>query len=205
MKWYAEDEIIESICTLIEMNKRYQNRIRFMGKMIEYHNFKIIYESILGIDIKNYTKEEISEKIIYLFSNKINPPEEFSKNININNQVQNFLVDNKLYPLSVLFCLFSGERTVKKDNTIVKFHVEASDEITAEITISSKIKWDGEQLTIKNEKFPESMIMSMIGKSLSEIIDHPWQGWENIRVLKCTNNRNSVYLKTDAKDLSPLK
>lgn len=73
MKWYAEDEIIESICTLIEMNKRYQNRIRFMGKMIEYHNFKIIYESILGIDIKNYTKEEISEKIIYLFSNKINP------------------------------------------------------------------------------------------------------------------------------------
>lgn len=205
MKWYAENEIIESICTLIEMNKRYQNRIRFMGQMIDYQNFKKVYESVIGIDIRNYTKEEISEKFSYQFSNKIHIPEDFSKDMVINSEIQKFLLENQIYPLSVLFCIFSGERKIRKNNTFVKFHTDASDEITAEITISNKIKWDGEILTIKSEKFPESMIMSMIGKSLSEIIDHPWQGWENIRVLKCTNNRNSVHLKTDAKDLSPLE
>lgn len=83
--------------------------------------------------------------------------------------------------------------------------VDRADQLDVKITLAPGVFWKGSRLTARKTAVPQSIVGTLEGRPIRDVVGHDWNGWDAVRITAAQRKGNSLVIDTDAGATVPLQ
>jgi hypothetical protein len=96
--------------------------------------------------------------------------------------------------------------TMKIDRALGKERdAGAPDRLDIKITLAPGVFWKGSRLTARKTALPQSIVGTLQGRPIRDVVGHDWDGWDAVRITSAQRKGDSLVIDTDACGTIPLQ
>lgn len=209
MAWSMKGPTGGRTLTAIETSRKMRTPINVLGASLDYHCFQaFIRDTLMLRDNDLVSAEAVSERMMAVLAHPVELPVQVAKSLaglimpSTTFELAQFHgVDPLRLVLDAFFCK-AGLRNgiMEMDAAVERASSRDADQrpkLRMSLTLAPGIKWSGDQLVARRTAMPETVVMAMKGRTLNAIVDHPWQGWERLRIASAQRSGNTLIVRTD--------